>query len=291
MVIAAFLYRSLGRRLCLIIVSPAVLYFYATGREQRRASRDYLERLHRAGHWPRPPTALDKLRHFMSFATGMFDMFAAWSGNIPLSSIEGVHGGKFAAAKQSGQGAFILTAHLGSPEVIRAMANRLKRWRVNVLVHTRHAESFNRLIYKVSPDAPIRLIQVTDLGMDKLFLLQEAIENGEWVVSVADRIPVGPSARIYEVDCLGSQAPLPQGPLILATLLKCPIYTMFCLRQPSGYRVEFEKLADAVDLPRARRQEHIEQLMREYVARLEGEMIREPLQWYNFYDFWRPSQA
>ncbi len=284
----AAIYRLLGRRACLVMMTPVVLYFFATGREQRLASAGYLRRLHAAGHLPRRPGAIDQIRHFLSFAAASLDKVAAWSGHLPVTQVQGVEDGMFASAQNAALGAVVLTAHLGNPEVIRAIAHLDRRWRVNVLVGTAHAERFNRLIARIAPSATVRLIQVTELGVDKAVLLQEAIERGEWVVSVADRVPIGTSARVSWLPFLGEPAPFPQGPFILAALLKAPVFTMFCLREGAIYRVWFEKLADRLELPRGERGERLQAVMTQFVARLEAHLGRAPLQWYNFYDFWRP---
>jgi predicted LPLAT superfamily acyltransferase len=279
----------LGRRACVVIMTPVVLYFFATGREQRRASKDYLRRLHAAGHLPRTPGLIDRMRHFMSFGTSSLDMVTAWTGGIRPTMVRGIEGGPFAAVKRAERGAVVLSAHLGNPEIIRAIAHLDKRWRVNVLVHTAHAERFNRLITRIAPDAPVRLIQVTELGVDTAILLQQAVDRGEWLVSMADRIPLGTSGRVSWIPFLGEPAPFPQGPFILAALLKAPVFTMFCLREGRTYRVWFERLSDRLELPRSEREERLREAMVIFVSRLEAQLIHAPLQWYNFFDFWRPQ--
>jgi predicted LPLAT superfamily acyltransferase len=268
---------------------PVVLYFFATGGEQRRASARYLGRLHEAGHLAQRPGLALQFRHFMSFAAASLDKLVAWSGNLPRTMVQGIEGGAFAAAKDATRGAVVLTAHLGNPEVIRAIADLNQRWRVNVLVGTAHAERFNRLIARFAPSATVRLIQVTDMGVEQAMLLHQAIERGEWVVSVADRVPIGDSGRVSWLPFLGASAPFPQGPFILAALLKAPVYTMFCLREGVTYRVWFDKLTDRLLLPRKQRAEHLQAAMASFVSRLEERLVQAPLQWYNFYDFWRPA--
>jgi predicted LPLAT superfamily acyltransferase len=287
----ATIYRLLGRRACLVMMTPVVLYFFLTGREQRRASADYLQRLHATGHWPRPPGLVDQFRHFMSFGVSALDSVAAWSGNIPRSMLRGVDDDDFMRAETDPRGAFVLTAHLGNPEVLRAAAHLGRRQRVNVLTHTAHAERFNRLIARVAPDAPVRLVQVTELGIDKAIVLREAVERGEWVVSVADRIPVGASGRVCRVPLLGEAAPFPEGPFILAALLGAPVFTMFCLREGGAYRVWFEPLAERLVLPRREREERLHTVVEVFAARLEARLREAPLQWYNFFDFWHPQEG
>jgi predicted LPLAT superfamily acyltransferase len=210
------------------------------------------------------------------------------SGDIRVAALRGVDEDALAAAKTTDRGAFVVTAHLGNPEVIRAVADLNRRWRVNVLVHTRHAEHFDRLLARIAPDAGFRLIQVADLGVDKAILLKEDVDRGEWVVSVADRIPVGAPGRVTWVPFLGEPAPFSQGPFILASVLEIPIFTMFSLREDATYRVWFEKLADGLQLRQGARDELLREVIGRFVARLEARLVQAPLQWFNFLDFWHP---
>jgi predicted LPLAT superfamily acyltransferase len=170
--------------------------------------------------------------------------------------------------------------------VLRAIADLNDRWRVNVLVHTRHAERFNRLLSETAPSCAVRLVQVTDLGVETAIQLKEAIDRGEWVVSVADRIPPEESRRIVRVPFFGEPAAFPQGPFILASLLDAPVSTMFCMRENGTYRVSFEKLAERIDLPRNEREPRVRAFVGQFVTRLEAHVIEAPLHWFNFYDFW-----
>jgi predicted LPLAT superfamily acyltransferase len=54
-----------------------------------------------------------------------------------------------------------------------------------------------------------------------------------------------------------------------------------------GYKVYAEKFADKVTIPRASRQESLAALADRYARRLERFCVAYPLQWFNFFDFWR----
>ncbi|MEN3976585.1 glycosyltransferase [Emcibacter sp. SYSU 3D8] len=282
-----FVYRMLGRRLCLVALAPIVLFFYLTGPSQRRASLDYLRRVWRAGSLSRPPGQIMVLRHFMSFASSAIDKLASWTGRLNLSKVDGILDGPLAEAEQTGKGSFVISAHLGNPEVMRAIASLTGRWKVNVLVHTRHAENFNRLMSSFSRKSSVRLIQVTEVGPATAIMLSEAISRGEWVVVMGDRVPVGDSRRVCSAPFLGAMADFPQGPFILGALLKCPVYLLFCLREGDGYKVHFETFADRLELPRGNRERAVNAHIRRYAARLETHVRLAPLQWFNFYPFWR----
>jgi len=85
---------------------------------------------------------------------------------------------------------------------------------------------------------------------------------------------------------LGAPAPFPQGPYLLAHLLDCPVYLMFCLREGGKYRLHFEPFAERIALPRRGREAALAALAARYARRLEAYCLTAPEQWYNFYDFW-----
>jgi predicted LPLAT superfamily acyltransferase len=287
-------YKVLGRTACRVVLAPITLYFYLAGAAQRRASLDYLGRCWKAGLLPRKPGFWDGFRHFLGFSYALLDKLAAWTGKIRATDVDGVSDGLFDAAKKSGRGAIVLTAHLGNPEVVRAIATVAGRFRVNVLMHTIHAERFNRILTRLSPDSPVRLVQVTEIDVGVAMRLSEAVERGEWIVMTGDRAAVKDGrASAAPVPFLGEEALFPTGPYVLASALKCPAYTMFCLRQPKGrFRVMFEPFDDPVRLPRAGREEAAKAYAARYVERLEKAVALAPFQWFNFYDYWAaPKQA
>jgi predicted LPLAT superfamily acyltransferase len=115
--------------------------------------------------------------------------------------------------------------------------------------------------------------------------LRERIEAGEWVVIAGDRVPLH-GGRTTPVSLLGDEAPVPIGPYVLAALLGCPVYLMFCLRRAGQNTVYFEKFAERIGWERRERDSVIAGLARRYAARLEYYIGLSPLQWFNFYPFW-----
>jgi predicted LPLAT superfamily acyltransferase len=92
------------------------------------------------------------------------------------------------------------------------------------------------------------------------------------------------------VPFLGAPAPFSQGPYILAALLRCPVLLLFCTRAGDGYRVALEPFAPRIELPARRKQPALEEWTRAYAARLQEHCLGDPLQWYNFFDFWAADE-
>lgn len=281
-------YRVLGRPVFYFFLIPVITYYYCFQPRARSASRDYLRRIKAMGGLPKD-ASLNwwSLRHFFSFGVGLLDKLAAWSGGIKPGYVHYDSYSEFLDYLQGGRGALVIASHLGNLEISRVMASTHKRAKLNILVHTKHAEKFNRLMKEVDEESGMNLMQVTEVTPATAVMLNEKIEAGEVVVIAGDRTPVGGAGRQSQVDFLGAQAAFPQGPYILASILRCPVYTIFCVRDEGRYRVSIEHFADEIRLSRKKRDDELTQWAQRFADRLAGFALKHPLQWFNFYNFWQ----
>ena len=287
--IAAAVYRHLGQRLCLALLAPVAFYFFLTGSEQRHASRQFLTRVFSVRPEGGAPRTRDVFMHMFDFARKALETIAAWVGEIDRSRVEVVDPGALRQAERSGRGLLLIVSHLGNVDLSRAVLDAETRARLTVLVHTRHAENYNRIVRSFHREAAMNTIQVSDVTPATAMLLAERIASGAWIAIAGDRTPISGDSRVSRVSFLGDVAPFPQGPYVLAHLLRCPVYLLFCLRDGTGWRMHFEKFADELTLPRANREEALRRHAQLYAERLQSHCIEAPYQWYNFFDFWPPQ--
>jgi predicted LPLAT superfamily acyltransferase len=277
-------YVLLGRQGCLALMWPVVAYFHLTGGEGRSCSMAYLRRVH-ARLGLHPPTRWDSLRHYMSFATKALDTFIAWSVPQRLGPVAVVGADDLDRLSAEGKGVLLMVSHLGNSELSRACLSTRFHSNINVLVHTRHAALYNRVVKAVRHDVEDHTIQVTEVGPAIAIDLRDRIERGEWIAIAGDRTPLTGEARTSRAIFLGDEAPFSHGPYVLAALMGCPVYLMFCLRENDGHTVYFERFADSIELPRRNREEFLARLAACYAQRLEHYCLRAPIQFYNFYDY------
>ncbi|WP_413795893.1 glycosyltransferase family 2 protein [Aeromonas dhakensis] len=283
-------YRLLGRRGFSLLLYPVIGYFWLTGRAQREASRAYLARLEtfaNAQGVALPAEPRSSFRHFLRFGEAALDKLAGWRGDITEQEVELVGAEHYQTAINSGKGVLLLGSHLGDLELCRALGSRKQGLRINALVFTRHAARFNALLKQINPDSHLNLIQVQELGADTAILLKEKLEQGEWVVIVGDRTSVTREKRVIWADFLGAPAPFPLGPFVLSSVLGCPVYLLFGLKEQGRFRVHFEPFADGQPLPRQGRQEILASRVQAYADRLQHHCLHAPLDWFNFFDFWQ----
>jgi predicted LPLAT superfamily acyltransferase len=279
----ALAYRLLGRRGCRAVLAPIALYFYlvVAGSEQRQASLAFLTRA-----LGRPATFREGYRHVLSFARRALDTFIAWTGGVPADAVEVTDRTVLDAAIDDARGAVIVVAHIGNLDLARAVLDEATRARLTLLVHTRHAVNYNRVLREFRPEAAMNAIQVTEIGPATAIDLKTRVERGEWVVIAGDRTPVLSQGRVSIAPFMGHDAAFSHGPWVLGAVLDCPVHLMFCLRDGERYKLTMERFAERITLPRGERSAALGGYAARYAARLEHYARLDPFQWYNFFDFW-----
>lgn len=280
------LHRLAGRRVLRLALWPVVLFYGLTRPAARRASLEYLARMQAAHGVPGgTPGWAHWLRHLQSFAETILDKLLAFGGRYPWGTLRLEGQQLVERLRAQGQGGLLVTAHVGCLELCQAAAGRIPGLKLTVLVHTRHAERFNRLLQRLNPGNPVRLLQVTEVNAATAVELARRVQAGEFVAIAGDRVPLG-AGRTVDAPFLGHAAPFPVGAYVLASLLQCPLLLLGCVREPAGHVVHFELLAERIELPRPRREQQLAQLAALFARRLEALLVRAPYDWFNFFDFW-----
>jgi predicted LPLAT superfamily acyltransferase len=280
--------RHLGRRATLGIAALVGAFFALRGRETRRASRRYLERVAatpegRAALGTVRPGLRSVLRHFQEFSLVIYDRMLAWSGALDRMGFEHDGSGGLFELAQKGEGALLLGAHIGSLDMMGFIARR-HDLKVNVVAFQRHAARINAFLQSLGAEN-VRMIQLDPASVQAAFEVRACIERGEFVAMMADR--VGAGADSAPVTFLGREARFPLAPFRLAGVLGCPVYLAFCVRTGDArYTTVMRPLAAAEKVRRRQRDEWAGRVLGRYVARIEETCRRHPFQWFNFFDFW-----
>lgn len=278
--------RMFGRWPFRVALYPVLGWYLLTQGRARRASRDYLQRVR--AHTGRAVPGV--LAHFASFGENLLDKLLLWGGLYPLDHVQ-FHGADVIEnAVTQGTGGVLVCAHLGNVELTRVLSRQRDDIKSTVLVHTKHAQAFNRLMGKLNPASQTNLLQVTEMTPATAMMLSERIGRGEFVVIAGDRVPVSGNEHVATAEFMGEPAPFPVGPYLLAGILQCPVYLLFTVCVDGVTEVHIEQFRDGVRLPRKGRTEALTSMAQAYARRLEHHAARAPLQWFNFYDFWHLPQ-
>lgn len=270
-------------------VSVVVLYFYLTSSAQRRYIQYYQQCLQKHIPTARLPEKNPVFQQFMAFGNAIVDRFRVWQGKIHyqdlrLEDVDNLYADIRHSAQYQERGQVFVCSHIGNVEVCRALVVHHQNFKLNVLVHSHHAQVFNQALKKAGAN-DINLIQVNSLDAAVMMDLQKRLSRGEWLAIAADRIPVR-GEKTVAISFLGEKALLPQGPWLLAGLLQVPVNTLFCSKINGRYRLRLEKLAAKIHWHKNNRLEVVQEYAQQFAGCMAQECALAPLQWFNFYDFW-----
>ena len=279
--VMAWISLRLGRRAGRVVLHPIAAYFLLFAPASRRASSNYLRRA-----LGRPPRWRDLYRHFFTFAATIHDRIYLVNHRFELFDVE-VHGeDTLRGLLAAGKGLFLMGAHLGSFEVIRAIGRRDTDLRVAMVMHQDNAQKINAMLAAINPEA---VQDIIGLGqVDSMLKVREHLDQGGAVGVLADRTPGNDT--VYPVQLLGTDANLPGGPFRMAALLRRPVVFMTGLYLGGNrYAIHFEPLADFSNVARDQRDAAVEAAITRYAALLDQYCRKAPYNWFNFFDFWQTA--
>lgn len=309
----AWVATTLGRRLARWLLHPISLYYLLFAPAARRHSARYLARaLGRPARWS------DLYRHFHCFAATVLDRVYFVRGELHAFDLQ-MHGDAGCAETiASGQGGFLLGAHLGSFEALQASGKSFPGMQVSLVMYPDNARKIQSVLQALAPDFKLRIIAIGQPG--STLAIRDALDAGHLVGLLGDRslaagggtsaggtsaggtsaggaaVSARESARsgLTTLPFLGLPARFSDGPLRLAMLLRRRVIFMAGLyRGGNRYDANFEILADFRQPPAdpAAREQLIQQALRDYVQRLEKGCREAPYNWFNFFDFWGEDVA
>ncbi|WP_247350947.1 acyl-CoA synthetase [Ralstonia pseudosolanacearum] len=275
-----------GRPVGRAVLRAAAAYFMLFSPSARRASRDYLRRV-----LGRPARWRDVYRHLFTFGATIHDRIYLMHGRFDLFDIRLQGEGLVHAALAEGRGVFLIGAHLGSFEVVRALGRTRPGMRIAITMYEDNARKINAALAAINPAAKPEVI---GLGrVDAMLKVHEALDANSMVGMLADRTLLREAgASVQRMAFLGAPAMFPLGPLHMAAMLKRPVLFMTGLyRDGNRYDVHFETLADFSGVRRDERAAAVHAALARYVALLERYCRAAPYNWFNYFDFWQGAET
>jgi predicted LPLAT superfamily acyltransferase len=273
----------LGRSLSRIPLHGIAVYFFLFAPAARRHSLRYLRLA--LGRFPR---ARDRFRQILTFATTIHDRVYLINGQHEQFNITLEGEALLISQLESGHGALLLGAHMGSFEVMHSLGRRRHGLQVAMAMYEENARKINATLAAINPR---HLPDTVPLGrIDTMLLIADRLERGAFVGVLGDRT-LG-REPVQAVTLLGEPAYLPTGPMRAAAILRCPVFFMAGLyRGNSSYHVIIEHIADFSAISPAGREAAVHSAIERYAAVLSRLCRSDPYNWFNFYDFWRPPEA
>ena len=267
-----------SRFIARLFVGPITLYFYLTSAQVRHASYHYLRRIpgFNGNPW-------QVMKHIFTFSATILDRVYFLTDQFHRFEIN-IHGLEHINEQQvSGKGCILLGAHLGSFELLRALAVRGKM-PFKILMYQDHNAMITKIFNSLNPNIEKSVINLAN--ENAMLEMSECLNNGEMIGMLGDRY-IEKDKRL-SCKLLGDDIELPSGPMTLAAITNVPVI-FFCgiYCGKNKYEIYIEKISDAVQLSRVERKDFVENMTKKYADRIEHYIKKHPYNWFNFYNYWK----
>ncbi len=277
----------LGRTAGRVVLYGIAAYFLAANPAARQASRDYLRRVRAMSATARVGWRAI-FNHFLSFASTIHDRVYLINDHFQLFDIR-IHDEHLVDnLTNRSQGVFLMGAHVGSFEVLRAVGRKQPGLRVAMVMYEENARKLNSALSAINPAAQQDIVP---LGRaDSMLKVNQLLDTGCVVGMLADRCLNNDTTR--PVPFLGESAEFPVGPFRMAAILRRPVVFMVGLYGGGNrYDIHFETLADFSSIPAGGREAAVQTAMARYAQLLEKHCRTAPYNWFNFFDFWQTDKS
>ena len=271
-----------SRSITRIILYPITLYFLTTSPAAFRASKNYLKRVLK-----REATLRDVTKHFFWFASTILDRVYFLTGQYDGFDIT-IYGRELIDEQVNKvEGCILLGSHIGSFEVLRTLAVNKLDMPLKIMMYQSHNQAITKILDALNPKISESVIDLAD--SNALLKMNECIKSGDIVGILGDRVSEGD--RTIVCDFFGEAVEFSTGPMRLAAVLGVPVIFFVGLYLGGNkYEIYFEKLVSDFNANRKDRDALVEKYSRKYIECIEKYVRYEPLNWFNYYDFWQDDQ-
>ena len=284
--LSLFLAQILPEFILKLIVKIVVWFYYIFSKNERENIAEFRRNLSEFdGAQTLKGTSV--FSHFEAFGGAICDKFRVWKGKIKDDELEIIDLERIKSELIGAQkGQILLTAHLGNVEICKALGARVDGFRMVILAYDKNSREFNEVLKHISQnDGSVRMMLVNELDVAAMLELKNIVESGEHIGIMGDRTPLG-GDKAARVKFLGKEANFNYGPYLIAGILGVKISSLWCQKIEGKFRIELVPLASTVKLGRDKAAA-VREYLQIYVRELENRCKQTPVQWFNFFDFWR----
>ena len=177
------------------------------------------------------------------------------------------------------KGGLLLSAHIGNWEIAGHLLQRLGT-DMHIVMYDGEQQQIKDYLGSVIQKHSARIILIKN-DLSHIYAIQEALSKNEFVCMHADRFLEG--NKTITGSLLGGNARFPAGPFLLARTFQVPVSIVFAMKDgPQDYHF----YASPSRTYSGSTDSSANELLRDYSSQIEKTILKYPLQWYNYFDFW-----
>ncbi len=218
-------------------------------------------------------------RHIHAFSLNIFDRFVADEAMQEKLNITRINVEAFQTLHESG-GILVLSHHGNWAQSFKIF--QTYDIKLNIIGDEAINEGIQKLETQGDSNRRINIISMKE-GMQAMLDIARAINNKEIIIIMVDRITQ--DNKTVEVDFLGKKTLLNSGGFEIARIRNTPMVGCDIVRD--GDEILKIHFSDVFTSKQPDKKKIIPDLAQQYADFLEQVVREYPLQWFNFYEFWK----
>lgn len=178
------------------------------------------------------------------------------------------------------KGGVLISAHIGNFEIAEHFFGEIDlEFQINLVTTDLEHSAIKNYLESITKESSIKFIIIRD-DLSHIFEINAALARNELVCFTGDRYFEG--VKSLSGNLLGAPADFPAGPFLIASRLKVPVVFVYVMKEPKLHYHLYAREATV-----SHRDE--KGLLKAYIESVEAMLAKYPLQWFNYFDFWRHS--
>jgi len=271
--------RHLGLNFAYFLLIFVSAYFVFVS---RRAFRSMFYFFHIRLEQSRFKSIISIFRNYYVLGQGLIDKTAVLSGlkdkfNFILEGKEHL--------LEMHDGGILISGHIGNWEVGGKALDFLDK-KINLVIFDAEEQAIKKYMSDILTDQNVHFIKIGE-AFSHMYEIKQALVNKELVAFHGDRFIDG--NQTIKIDFLGEPALFPLGPWHMVSYFNVPVSYVFAVKESrKQYRFYATplKFIPSVKNP-MERSELVVNFIKVYVSEFERITRKYPLQWHNYFDFWK----
>ncbi len=270
-----FLIKNIGINAAYLLLAFVSFYYFLFNRKQTRFIYRYFRYRQKQSvvkSW------INTYRNNFVFGQTIIDKVAIAAGlehkfTYEFDGIENIH----QLAKDHSAG-IMISAHVGNFEVAQHFMGEFNKT-IHLVTTDEERIAIKSLLDSVMAKPKVDFIIVKD-DMSHIFDIHKTIEEQQMICFTGDRF--FPNTKTLEAEFLGETAKFPAGPFLLSSRLNTPVLFVYVMREKNRHYHLYARKADF-------KNRNAQSLLEIYTESIENILEKYPLQWFNYYDFWKKN--
>ncbi|MBE0390697.1 lipid A biosynthesis acyltransferase [Flavobacterium sp. PL002] len=219
-------------------------------------------------------------KSYYTFGQTIIDKIAISAGMKDKFTYEHDGGEKIIKLLKEKKGGVLISAHIGNFEIAEHFFGEIDvDLQINLVTTDLEHSEIKNYLESIAQKPKIKFIIIGE-DMSHVFEINAALARNELVCFTGDRYFEGVKSMSEEL--LGENANFPAGPFLIASRLKVPVVFVYVMKEPNLHYHLYTR--EAIVKHRDEKG-----LLKAYTESVESMVKKYPLQWFNYFDFWKQT--